>query len=173
MSDIHHNPQNKFLEHYRQYFPAIYRYVSFRIGHRSETEDVVSEIFLKAVEHYARYEAHPDISFSSWIFKIAKNTLIDYYRKHKRKTLHIEDIGELIDTTILPDTALDRKLIFIKTREIIEALPKKQREIVSMRLFGELRNKEIAEALSLSEKTVASTYMRGMQKISSQINTLI
>lgn len=173
MLDIHHNPQNKFLEHYHQYFPAIYRYVSFRIGHRSETEDVVSEIFLKAVESYHRYEARPDISFSSWIFKIAKNTLIDYYRKHKRKLLNIEDIGELVDTTILPDTALDRKIIFLKTREVIETLPKKQREIVSMRLFGELKNKEIAEALSLSEKTIASTYMRAMQKISSQINKII
>ncbi len=173
MSDIHHNPQNKFLEYYHQYFPAIYRYVSFRIGQRSESEDLVSEIFLKAVEKYHTYEARPDISFSSWIFKIAKNTLIDYYRKHKRKTLNIEDIGELVDTMILPDTMLDRKMIFMKAREIIETLPKKQREIVTMRLFGELKNKEIAEALSLSEKTIASTYMRAMQKISSQINTFI
>lgn len=173
MSDIPHNTHDEFLRHYRHSFPAIYRYVSFRIGHRTETEDVVSEIFLKAVESYPRYEARPDISFSSWIFKIAKNTLIDYYRKHKRKILNIEDIGELMDTTTLPDAALDRKLIFIKTREIIEALPKKQKEIVTMRLFGELKNKEIAEALSLSEKTIASTYMRAMQKISSQINPLI
>ncbi len=173
MKDTLSTEHKKFLEHYQQYFPAIYRYVSFRIGQRSEVEDVVSEVFLKAVEKYHLYEARPDISFSSWIFKIAKNTLIDYYRKHKRTIVNIEDIGELIDKAILPDTALDRKLIFLKAREIIETLPKKQREIVTMRLFAELKNKEIGEALSISEKTVASTYMRAMQKVSSQINTLI
>lgn len=173
MSDIPHNQQKEFLTHYHQYFPAIFRYVSFRIGNRSDVEDVVSDVFLKAVEHYTRYQARPDISFSSWIFKIAKNTIIDYYRKHKRKNINIEDIGELADSNLPPDTILDQKMIFLKTREIIETLPKKQKEIVTLRLFGELQNKEIAQVLSLSEKTVASTYMRAMRKVSSHINPFI
>lgn len=161
--------QTQFINYYHQYFPAIYRYIGFRVGSRHQTEDLVSEVFLKALEHYSRYKVREHIPFSSWLFKIAKNTLTDFYRKNKKKTLNIEDIPEMIDLSPLPHTQVDTKFLFLKVKEIVDTLPKKQKEIVTLRLFGELKNKEIAEILSLSEKTIASTYMRAIAKISSRL----
>lgn len=165
--------QTQFINYYHQYFPAIYRYIGFRVGSKAETEDLVSETFLKALEHYPRYSARENIPFSSWLFRIAKNTLTDFYRKNKKKTLNIEDVPDIIDHSPLPDRTVDTKFLFLKVKEIVEKLPKKQKEVVTLRLFAQLQNKEIAQILSLSEKTIASTYLRAMRKISSQLNPLL
>lgn len=161
---------NEFLEHYHAYFESIYKYISFRVGNRQDSEDLVSEIFIKALENYSKYTSRDNIPFSSWLFKIAKNSLTDFYRKNKRKTVNIEDLPEIDDKTPLAHTLLDNKILFEKAQILINELPKRQQEIVTLRLFGQLQNKEIATVLSISEKTVASTYMRAMQKISLQIN---
>ena len=78
------NDPDAFSELYDLYFPKIFRYISWRVGNRSDTEDIVSDIFTKTLNKIDLFQWQEGATFSSWIFRIAYNTLTDYYRaKHK------------------------------------------------------------------------------------------
>src|SRR3989344_6735535 len=67
---------------YDTYMPAIYRFVLFKVGTRSDAEDVTHQVFLKAWKSIKKYrdQGHP---FSSWLYRIAQNTIIDHYRSFR------------------------------------------------------------------------------------------
>ena len=77
---------------YEQYLPRIFRYVSYRVGDTIAAEDLTSDIFNKALTGFAKYDAGK-AAFSTWIFSIARNTLIDYYRGRSRKQKLHEELG--------------------------------------------------------------------------------
>ena len=71
--------QEHFGRLYDHYTPQIYRFVFFKVGHQQEAEDLTHEIFLNAwknIDNFT-YRGHP---FSSWLYQIARNRIIDYYR---------------------------------------------------------------------------------------------
>lgn len=71
-----------FEKFYQAHFDKVYRFVFFRTGRNRElAEDLVSEIFLKALEHFADF--NPELSTSAWIMTIAKNHLANYWRDAK------------------------------------------------------------------------------------------
>ena len=69
-----------FARLYEQYLPKIFQYVSYRVGDRTAAEDLTADIFNKALTNFTKFDSGK-ASFSTWIFSIARNTLIDYYRK--------------------------------------------------------------------------------------------
>ena len=69
-------------EIYEEFFPKIYNYFFYRLLHKEETEDLVSQVFVKIAEHLDRYDPHK-ARLSTWIYRIAENTLTDYFRTRK------------------------------------------------------------------------------------------
>jgi len=160
------NDPDAFSELYDLYFPKIFRYVSWRIGNRSDTEDLVSDIFTKALNKIDSFKWQKGATFSSWIFRIAYNTIVDFYRtKHKRDYINIDDLPEIPSDSLLPDEDLDRRQLFKKLYQMIQELPERQAEIITMRFFTEMKNKEIANVLGISEKSVASSLCRGLRTL--------
>ena len=62
---------------YREYFPKIYNYIFYRILSKEDTEDIVSEIFTKTARSADAFDSQK-ASFNTWIYRIAKNVLIDF-----------------------------------------------------------------------------------------------
>ncbi len=155
-----------FGELYDHYFPKVFRYISWRVGSKRDAEDLVSDVFMKALDKLTSFAPRKNATFSSWLFRIAHNTVVDYYRTHSRmKYVHIDDVPEIEDDTLLPDTLAERKEVFQRMRALIDILPDRQKEILTMRFFGEMRNKEIAQILGISEKSVASALTRSLAKL--------
>ena len=151
---------------YDRYFQRIYAYVSWRIGGRSDVEDTVSDIFTKALAKLDSFQWRKGATFSSWIFRIAHNAVIDYYRTgEKRAHSSLEDLPEIESDGLLPDATLDRRRLFETLYQMIQELPSRQAEIITMRFFGEMRNKEIAKILNIEEKSVSSSLFRGLKKL--------
>src|SRR3989344_1558695 len=65
---------------YEHYLPKIYGYIHKRIGNKQIAEDLTSQTFLKAFENFSGFSGG---SFKGWIYRIATNTVIDFYRTHK------------------------------------------------------------------------------------------
>src|SRR3989344_1957239 len=93
---------------YDHYLPPIYRFVLFRVSHREEAEDVTHQTFLKAWERIEQYEPKGH-SFGSWLYRIARNAVIDTHRKRNPQvsideiTAHLfvmETQSEFLDTKI-------------------------------------------------------------------------
>src|ERR1700719_2304505 len=140
----------EFQTFYQEKFGLIYRYVYSQVGKREETEDLTSEIFLKAVSGI-KYEHSPQ-SRHRWLYLIARTTIADYWRAHYR--LPTSSLDELLDAgwevpveeapTAISDSAKDR------IRCILQALPEQQREVLTCRFLLKLSIKATAERMGVS-----------------------
>ena len=102
-------------------------------------------------------------AFSSWLYTIARNTVIDHYRT-KKVHKDIEDVWDLSDNTDI-EHDLDVTLEMDKVKEHMKGLKSTQRDIIIMRVWQGLRYKEIADILGKSEASCKMTYSRGMKAL--------
>jgi RNA polymerase sigma-70 factor, ECF subfamily len=151
---------------YRHYFPRVFAYVAYRVGRRQDAEDITADIFLRVIEAIADFEYRGDGSFAAWLFRIAHNHIQQFYRKEYRQTvIALDDLPEIHSHNFLPDDAVMRKEQFARLQDMLNTLSPRRQEIISLRFFAELRNKEIAAVLQLDERTVASHLSRGLEDL--------
>ncbi len=142
---------------YDKYIKKIYDFIYYKTLHKETAEDLVSKIFFKALENIGKYSPAKG-SFSSWLYKIARNTLIDYYRT-KKETIDITDVWDLkSDEDIEKDIENKQELDEIK--KYLNKLSPEQREIIIMRVWNELSYKEIAEIMDKSEASCKMMFSR-------------
>ena len=151
-------------EMYEYYFPKVFAYVSYRIGGVAESEDLVSAIFLKVIEQLEQFHWQGDGSFAAWLFRIAHDRVVDYYRRNQtdHKIIPLEELPELAFSTLLPLDQVLQKEKLAYMRWLIGSLSPRRQEIITLKFFGGLRNAEIAQVLGLDERTVASHLCRGL-----------
>lgn len=81
VSRAQHGDKDAFTLLYQEYVNPIYRYIYVRVGnHTEQSEDLTQEVFLKAIKYIERYRYNGK-PFVSWLFQIAHNLVIDYYRQ--------------------------------------------------------------------------------------------
>ena len=150
---------------YEQYLPRIFQYVSYRVGDRTTAEDLTSDIFNKALTSFAKYDSGK-AAFSTWIFSIAHNTLIDYYRGRSRKQkLQEEAEPNLLASSISPEEELAHTEEIRKLRECFSLLKSKEQELISLKFSGEMTNREISQVTGLSESNVGTILCRALRKL--------
>ena len=152
---------------YEELFPRVYSYVSYRVGNLHQTEDLVSKIFLHAAEKYTQFKWHHNQSFSAWIFKIAKNAISDFHRKHRKDRLPIgiDDLPEIASDETHIEERMSMKEKFRLLQELIGSLAPRAREVITLRFFGGLSNQEIASVLNVDQRTVSSYLSRGLRDL--------
>ncbi len=156
-----------FKELYALYFPRIYAYINYRIGRVQDAEDLVANTFLKATERLGQYEWRGNGSFAAWLFRIAHDLVIDTYRRDGKipESLSMNELPEIKSDSVLPDDAALRKEEFAYLRQLLATLSPRRQEIITLKFFGGLRNKEISGILGLDERTVASHLCRGLEDL--------
>ena len=152
----------KFGALYDLYTEKIYRYIYFRVRHRETAQDIVSQTFFKALEGIRSFDAAKG-SFSSWLYGIARNSMIDFWRAQKVH-FNIDDLWALGGDENLEYDAQVREKIE-KVKEHLAKLDSGQREIIMMKIWDGLSHKEIAQILGKSEGSVKMTYSRAMGKL--------
>ena len=152
----------EFTELYDQYVDRVYSFVYRRVSHKQTAEDLTSQTFIKAWENINKFNSSKG-AFSSWIFTIAKNNIIDHYRKHK-ENYALENFFDLSSgEDVEKQSGLRHELEQIK--KYLDQLSPEQKEIIIMRVWDDLSFKDIAEILSKNEAAVKMNFYRGMQKL--------
>lgn len=155
---------------YDPYFPRIYAYMRHRVGARQDAEDLVSEVFLHAVAALDRFTWRHEASFASWLFRIAHNRLANFYRQQGRATtLPLDLATRQPSPDLTPDEFVLRDEAGASLHAHLATLSPRRREIVALRFFGDLRNREIAAVLGLDERTVAAHLSRGLLDLQRRI----
>jgi len=169
MSDISPSPTSleELGQAYDHFSPKIYRFLYYRTNEKEIAEDLTSLTFLKAVEKFHKFSPAKG-TFNSWIYRIAKNTLIDHYRTNK-KTLNIEDIISLSTDENVPEK-VQNQLNLEELQEALKNLNETQRDIVIMRVWDDLPYQEIAEIVGKSEANCKVIFSRAVQKLQTHIN---
>jgi RNA polymerase sigma-70 factor (ECF subfamily) len=161
-----------FVHLYDAYFPRVHAYVRYRVHNFQDAEDIIAEVFLKAIRGLRGFKWRNRHSFAAWLFRTAHNLIVDYYRRNERvaialdpKTRAPEGLGGRRSHALLPEEALTQQETFQHMRDLITTLSPRRQEVITLKFFGGLRNKEIADILDLDERTVASHLSRGLQDL--------
>lgn len=151
-----------FGELYDRYVGKIYRFVYYKTFVKETAEDITSDVFHKAFERIASFNPEKG-NFSQWIYRIARNAVIDHYRTQK-KNVPIEDVFDIgeNDRTIEEHDVL---LTMTHVRTYLEKLSPKQREIITLRIWEEKSYREIAEIVEGTEDSVKMAFSRAMKDL--------
>lgn len=156
----------RFASLYDAHVRDIYKYLYYRTQHRETAEDLTSQVFLKALDKFAAYDEARG-AFIAWLYRIARNTLIDHYRS-SRETLDIEDVWDLQSDSDVARDAEARERID-KLRPYLSALPREQRELLLLRLWDGLSYAEISEILGKSEDACKMAYSRVVARLRKEV----
>ena len=157
-----------FVYLYDHYFPRIHGYVRYRVHSQQDAEDLVADVFFKAIRGLGRFRWRKESSFAAWLFRIAHNLIVDYHRQHEGVALSLDaddDVPELASPVPLPEQVLARRETFREMRDLIATLSPRRQEVITLRFFGGLHNNEISAILGLDERTVAAHLCRGLQDL--------
>jgi RNA polymerase sigma-70 factor (ECF subfamily) len=142
-----------FASLYEAYFDRIYRYVVFKIGDRMEAEDITQQVFLNALKSISSYKIK-ETPFSAWLFRIAHNQMVDYFRKKaKRQNVPLENAPPQTGGEDPEEITAD-KFDIEQLNAAKEKLTELQREVISLRFAGELPIVEVARIMGKSEGAV-------------------
>jgi RNA polymerase sigma-70 factor (ECF subfamily) len=169
------NTPDAFAQLYDLYYPKIFGYVLRRTANLEAAQDITSETFLKALRKLWQFRWR-NISFSSWLYKIATNEINQYFRKAEyKKSISLEELqeqgfepissynpeSELIEA----QEKLKKHQDFLEIQVKIVRLPAKYQEVIALRFFEQKQIKEIAEILGKKEGTIKSLLHRAVEKL--------
>jgi len=146
-----HHDQEAFAQLYEEHFDKIYRYVTLKIGNETEAEDMTQQVFLNALQSISSFK-WKGVPFSAWLFRIAHNQVVDYFRSKKRTTVPLDEslASDNNNPQLLTEQKLDIEQLILATKQLTEA----QREVISLRFAGELSIAQVAKAMGKSQGAV-------------------
>ncbi|MCF7845930.1 MAG: sigma-70 family RNA polymerase sigma factor [Candidatus Peribacteraceae bacterium] len=154
-----------FGEVYDRFVVPIYRYIYYRVA-KSEAEDLTETVFLRAWEKRHTYRKQKGNSFNAWIFRIAHNAVVDFYRTNA-KTDIVELSDDLPETRAAADPVakLDGQFEQKKLIRALRELPEIQQQVVVLKFVNGFENGEIAEILEKSVGAVRVVQFRALNRL--------
>lgn len=154
-----------FSQLYETYLQRIYRYIYCRVADNMLAEDITSQVFLKAWEKLDGYEPGQS-PFVAWLYSIARNTVIDYYRT-KKAAVSLDDVDHLkISYADDADKKLDLQSQSDELHEALRALTVQQQKVLVLRFIEGFNTAEIAQQLGKQQGAIRALQMRGLQELS-------
>jgi RNA polymerase sigma-70 factor (ECF subfamily) len=154
---------------YSHYHPKIFRFVYLKVGRREEAEDLTHHVFLKAWQNIENFKLR-GFPFSSWLYRMARNQVIDSYRTKKPEASIDEIDPDSLKSNEAIETSLDQKLNFQTVRQAILKLKPEHQDVIIMRFVEDLSVKEVSQALKRSEGAVKLLQHRAIEKLRATLN---
>ncbi|MDY6794708.1 MAG: sigma-70 family RNA polymerase sigma factor [Actinomycetota bacterium] len=152
-----------FSELYEFYLPLIYRYLLRRTGKVEVAEDLSAVTFEKALRHLEKFQ-WKNVSFSAWLYRIATNTLVDYYRREGRR--HDTSLQDLEGVLRSPEGAGEEDMERVSMlMDLIRRLPQSYQHILALKFYQDLNHDEMCEVLGLSKKTLTMKLYRSLKAL--------
>lgn len=151
-------------EIYKYFYSPLYRYFFMRTQNDDEAVDLTQTSFVKFYGNLAKITQ--TISLPSFIFTIARNTLIDYWRKRGTRNTVVSDEVVMIESE---NQAEDKKEIGLQFTDMIERLSEEQKEALTLRYVEDLPAKDIAEIMGKSEEAIRQLLSRGIKALRENI----
>jgi RNA polymerase sigma-70 factor (ECF subfamily) len=148
---------------YDIFIRPVYRYIFFKVK-KNDALDLTESVFLKVWEHLKSYNKLKG-AFSSWVFKIAHNLVVDYYRlQHEHVDLDdvvLPDESKEADPRFLTENRLNQEIL----RKALAKLKKKHQDVLILRYVNGLENREIASIMRRSEGSLRILKYRALQAL--------
>lgn len=149
---------------YESYYPRIYSYALLQLGDVQQAEDIASEVMLKVLEALPSYRFR-GIPFSAWVFRIARNCLIDHHRRRKRRAEVGLDAAAAAPDKHNPQALAEVAFSRDELRRALLYLTEEQRQVIILKFIHGLDNKSVAKILGRSEGAIKSLQHRALQAL--------
>ncbi len=167
LEDAKNGSDAAFSKLYDLYFDKIFRFAFYRVSHKEVAEDITEEVFIRAFTSLSSLGKAS--SFESWLYQIARNRIIDYYRA-KKLLLPIDDLENTLEyeTNVIDSVNLkfDQK-VFLK---VLRELPNDQQTIIRLKFYEDLSNSEIADITGKTEGSIRVIQHRALAKLKELID---
>jgi RNA polymerase sigma-70 factor, ECF subfamily len=145
---------------YQTYYPKIYNYAFLQMGDVQAAEDLASDVMLKMIESINKYHFR-GLPFGAWVFRIARNRLIDLHRRRRRRGE--VDLSETLSSALanpqaLAERALERGQIQIALKHLTD----EQRQVITLKFIQGFDNSSIGQIMQRSEGAIKSLQHRAL-----------
>jgi RNA polymerase sigma-70 factor, ECF subfamily len=145
---------------YEKYHPKIYNYAYLQMGDVQAAEDLASDVMLKMIESINSYRFR-GLPFGAWVFRIARNRLIDLHRRRKRRGE--VDLNETLSSTLAnPEVLAERVLERGQLHIAMKYLTDEQRQVIVLKFIMGFDNRSVGRIMSRSEGAVKSLQHRAL-----------
>lgn len=164
-----------FEQLFKEHFRTVYHFVYYMIGNKADAEDVTQEVFMKIAQHYDSFRG--ESTLTTWIYSIARRTVIDYTRQKKTKKFlsfwknHIPEDYEASDGIDSPGEMIVKKEEEESVHGLIKQLPEKMQAVIYLRYIKGLSLQETAGILDMTTNQVSVTQNRALSKLRNTIET--
>ena len=149
---------------YDTYLDSVYRFIYLRVEDQQTAEDITSNVFLRAWEKLGNYQFR-GVPFRAWLFRIARNAVIDHYRTRKENA-PLEVVLNSRDDNLLPvSQQVGLRIEAEQVMVSIQHLTEDQRNVLTLKLVHGLNTKEVAKTLGKRQGAVRALQMRGLQAL--------
>ena len=176
---------NSFFEKiYRNFFPKILRFAALNVNEVQNAEDIASEVFIKAYRYIRKLNLNA-VNIKPWLYKVARNLIIDFYRKEARtKKVSLDQyLEEKSSADHINEENLDKALVFekdldfefnqvgeekIKNAELLKnlnTLTEIQKQVIILRFVEDLDHKSIGRIVNKNEIAVRAISFRAISKL--------
>ena len=158
---------------YDSYHQDVFQFLIYIVKNRSVAEDLSHEVYVRVLQSYERFQGRS--SEKTWLFAIAKNVAIDYFRKNSVRSTHTFDAfnwetEQLVSPMKSPEILTELNDEMRHLLEALELCSGDQKMVIIMRYFQELSIAETAAILKWSEGKVKTTQHRAIQKLRDLLN---
>lgn len=154
--------QDAFGEIYKIYFNKIYRYCRIQLSTEQTAQDIAQETFFKAWRSISKFEIYDGSSIQAFLFRIARNLIIDLSRK--KSEVSLENALE-VETTDDFEDKIDKKEDIKTVQKALAKLKEEDRHIVVLKFFEEMPHEQIAKITGLNTGTVRVKLHRILKKL--------
>lgn len=153
------------------YYKEIYTYIYMQLSDKDLAMDITQEVFMNMLESLHRFDESKAL-FRTWLYRIATNKIIDYYRSKQYK---YRNLFENVDNIELKENdnfivKLENKEDVEKIQNIVNSLDTQNQEIFRLKIFSEMKFDEISDILNIPVSTIKSKYYRLINKVKNEFN---
>ena len=157
---------------YQEYYQRIYAFLFKMCQDRDLSEELTQESFYQALKSFHRFDG--SCSLFTWLAAIAKNTYFKHLRKSSHRNTEIlpanEDCVYATGEDDDPAEVLQKRTELEAMRHIIDCLPDKYKDVVILRIYGDLPFSEIARVLKISENSAKVLFYRAKNQIREELS---
>jgi RNA polymerase sigma-70 factor, ECF subfamily len=159
-----------FVELYAEALPRVYSFVRSQVGGKAPAQELVARVFLKAYRH--RKKLPQGGAATTWLFRIARNTVIDYWRVEGRRESANVSLEELADR---PDASGDPEVLYAARERqamllrVMGMMCMDDRLLLGLKFTAQRTNREVAAILGISEAAVSMRLLRALRRLRDQL----
>jgi RNA polymerase sigma-70 factor (ECF subfamily) len=156
-----------FGELYSLYLDRIYRYVFYQVKDRMTAEDITEEVFIRAWKAIGSCQGKEQ-TFSSWLYRIAHNRVIDTFRSQRKElSVDMDTLAEFRHPKVEVETELEWQELL----KGIDCLPRNQKQVIILKFIEGLDNREIGQVIGKNQGAIRILQMRALAKLREKLGS--